>query len=124
MAITLTQINAVLTARDMQPIDESARLHAALDYALGVYGIPLATLNAAEPSDRLILGIALLTEQAPFTSVAVAGLKSSEVENDGMSIKEVYADAPSEQFPIIAGILAPFTAKPSSSGMSFGVSTR
>ena len=120
MAITIEQVNAVLEDRGRDTVQEN--LIAALDYALGVYNVSPAALNADQPSERLILGIALLALEAPFSSVATTALKSSEVANDGMSVKETYADAP-EPFPIIAGILAPFrvASRPS---ISFGASSR
>ena len=121
MAITIEQVNAVLEVRGKDTVQEN--LTAALDYALGVFNVSPVALNAEQPNERLILGIALLALEAPFTTVATVALKSSEVENDGMSVKETYADAPVEQFPIIAGILAPYRVSNRPS-ISFGASSR
>ncbi len=123
MAITLEQVNEVLSQRGADGVDQEM-LHAALDYAMGVYSIPLSTLNTEAPAERLILGIALLASQAPFPQIAETTLKSSEVSMDGAgTVKETFNDTPTEAFPIIAGILAPFRIM-GRTGISFGMSHR
>ena len=124
MAITLLQINAVLTARGKDAV-EASQLHEALDYALGVYGIPQTILNAEEPSERLIVGIALLAEQAPFPIAVTAALTSSEIKAaSGASVKKEFADTPADPYPVISGLLAPFSATAQPRGISFGISSR
>ncbi|KAA9018296.1 hypothetical protein [Sphingobium limneticum] len=124
MAITLEQINPVLEARGL-PTATAHQLAAAQDYALGYYSIPYSVLNADEPAERLILGIALLSAQAPFTHAATAPLTSSEIKSaSGASVKKDFADAPTDPYPVISGILAPYSANTRPSGISFGISTR
>lgn len=123
MSITLLQINDALAARGKDAV-EASQLHEALDYALGVYAIPYPILNANEPDERLIVGIALLAEQAPFAAVQTAALKSQEIAGDSGSIKKTWADAPADPYPVITGLLAPYSGRTASIGISFGVSTR
>src|SRR5689334_6525319 len=124
MAITLEQINDALAVREKTEV-EASHLQEALDYALGVFGISYDILNADEPDDRLILGIALLAKEAPFAMTATTALLSEEKALEGVgSTKKTYAEAPTETYPVIAGILAPYMGRRGSSGISFGVSTR
>lgn len=124
MAITLEQINPVLADRGL-PDATAHQLAAAQDYALGYYSIPYAILNADDPSERLILGIALLAAQAPFVHAATAALTSSEIKSaSGATVKKDFADAPADPYPVISGILAPYSASARPSGISFGISTR
>ena len=122
MAIDLTQVNALLGLRG-KPAVTADKLSDALDYAVGFYRVPLATVNSETPAPQLVLAVALLASLAPFTHTATAALTSSEAKAaSGASIKKEYADAPVDPYPVIGGMLAPFTGK--RSGVTFGVSSR
>ena len=122
MAISLEQVNAKLAERGKNAVT-SEQLFDALDFASGFYKVPSAKLNADVPAEQLILAVALLAAQAPFTHAATAAITSKELEGSAGSIKTTYADAPTDPYPVIGGLLAPF-AQTARSGISFGVSTR
>lgn len=121
MAIQLTQVNAILALRG-KPAVTAEKLSDALDYAVGVYKVPFALLNADTQPEQLVLGIALLSSLAPFTHMATAAITSKEISGNAGSVKTDYADAPADSYPIIGGLLAPFTGK--RTGVTFGVSSR
>lgn len=121
MAIELTQVNALLAQRG-KPAVTAEKLSDALDYAVGVYKVPFATVSAETPAPQLILAIALLASLAPFSHTATAAITSKEIKGNAGSIKTDYADAPIDPYPVIGGMLAPFTGK--RTGVTFGVSSR
>lgn len=124
MSITLEQVNDVLALRGKLAVT-AEQLNEAFDYAMGVYGVPSATLYHDSPRPTaLVLGIAILAEHAPFVQVATAAVTQSEVSAaSGASVKKTYADAPRDAYPLAGGLLAPFAAK-QATGISFGVSSR
>lgn len=129
MAITLEAVNSVLDGRDMDTVEQPI-LNQAIDFAMAIYGVPYATLNATgESPAQLVLGVAylasILDSQAEVQLTATAAVKSVEEELEGVgSIKETYADAPTDPYPVVGGLLGPFSSRSASSGVSFGRSTR
>lgn len=121
MAIQLTQVNALLAQRG-KPAVTAEKLSDALDYAVGVYKVPFATINSETPAPQLVLGIALLATFAPFAQTPTAAVTSKEIKGNAGSIKTDYADAPVDAYPVVGGLLAPFTGK--RTGVTFGVSSR
>lgn len=122
MAITLSQVNTLLAERG-KPAVTTENLFDALDYARGFYKVRPSALTAETPAEQLVLAIALLASQAPFTQAASTQITSKEIKGNAGGIKTDYAEAPVDPYPVIGGLLAPFAVQVGT-GVSFGVSSR
>lgn len=122
MAVQLTKINELLAERG-KPLVTLEQLNDALDFAQGFYGVQARYLEANSPVPQLLIGIALLAAQAPFTQAASAAITSKEVSGNAGSIKTQYGDAPTDPYPVVGGLLRRFTTQ-APKGISFGASVR